>query len=239
MVWLRSLGPGQWITAVGQWVTPTVSQPSEPQGTEGGWNSSSWVGIDGFGSNDVLQAGVQQRFINGQATYVAWYEWYVPPPPPPCPDPTGCDINGYPLSWVNPTNGKYQYIYQANIVNFLVSPGQTVTASIQYTNNKTTGYISFGNVTTGKNYSIAVNPPPGATFSGNCVEWIMEAPDGGEPKSALPKFTPVNFTNALSCTGASVVGNPQSGETFNIETGTKLLTSVTLGSETVTIDFVG
>jgi len=88
---------GQWVTAVGQWVIPTVSQPSEPQGTEGGWNSSSWVGIDGYGSNDVLQAGVEQRFnADGQASYIAWVEWWVQPPPPPCPDPTGCDNNGYP-----------------------------------------------------------------------------------------------------------------------------------------------
>jgi len=145
---------------------------------------------------------------------------------------------GYPLSWVNKTNGKYQYIYQANIMNFPVGPGQTVMASIQYTNNKTAGYITFGNVTTGQNFSIPLNPPPGATFSGNCIEWIMEAPDGGEPKSALPKFTPVNFSNALGCS-ENVVGNPQNGQIFNIQTGSKLLTSVNLGSNTVTIDFIG
>jgi hypothetical protein len=230
--------PGAWLLAAGRWVIPTVSKPSEPQGSEGGWNSSSWVGIDGFNSNDVLQAGIQQRVAaNGQATYVAWYEWFVPAPPGPCPDPTGCDSNGYPLSWVG-SSGQYRYIYQANITNFPVSPGQTVTASIQYINNKTAGYISFGNVTTGQNFTITLVPPPGANFSGNCIEWIMEAPDGGENISALPKFTPVNFTNALGCT-SNVVGDPKNGQIFNIQTGTKILTSVVLASDAVTIDFIG
>src|SRR5262249_38055131 len=71
---------GNWVTAIGTWVVPTVSKPSEGQGLEGGWNSSSWVGIDGAnGSNDVLQGGVQQRVdANGNASYVAWFEWFAP-----------------------------------------------------------------------------------------------------------------------------------------------------------------
>jgi hypothetical protein len=213
-------GPGPWFTAVGAWVIPTVSKPSEPQGQEGGWNSSSWVGIDGVlpASNDVLQAGVEQRVLaNGQAQYIAWYEWFAPQQP-----------NSPP------------YIFQTNIPNFPVSPGQTVSCSIQYANNKTTGVINFGNNTTGKHFSITLVPPPGASFSGKCVEWIMEAPDGGEPISALPKFTPVTFTSAVGCTqNAQTVANPQNGDFFNIKNGNQTLTSVTLGNDTVTIDFIG
>lgn len=38
------------------------------------------VGIDGkYGSNDVLQAGIQQQVTsNGDPSYVAWYEWFAP-----------------------------------------------------------------------------------------------------------------------------------------------------------------
>src|SRR5215470_12809322 len=70
---------GSWVTAVGTWAVPTVSKPPEGQGKEGGWNSSSWVGIDGaYGSNDVLQAGVEQRVDgSGNASYVAWFEWFT------------------------------------------------------------------------------------------------------------------------------------------------------------------
>jgi hypothetical protein len=211
-------GAGNWLTAIGTWVIPTVSKPSEPQGQEGGWNSSSWVGIDGFNSNDVLQAGIQQRVAaNGQAQYIAWYEWFAPQQPTSPP-----------------------YIFQTNIPNFPVSPGQTVTCSIQYTNNKTKGMISFGNSTTGQHFTITLAPPPGAAFKGNCVEWIMEAPDGGEPRAALPRFTPVKFTGAVGCTAdGKTVANPQTGDFINILDGAKTLTSVALGNDTVTIDFIG
>jgi hypothetical protein len=30
------------------WNVPTVSQPPEAQGQRGGWDSSSWAGIDGL-----------------------------------------------------------------------------------------------------------------------------------------------------------------------------------------------
>ena len=211
-------GAGNWITAVGNWVIPTVSKPSEPQGAEGGWNSSSWVGIDGFNSNDVLQAGIQQRVTaNGQAQYIAWYEWFAPQQPTSPP-----------------------YIFQTNIPNFPVNPGQTVTCSIQYGNNKTTGVINFGNNTTGQHFSITLAPPPGASFTGNCVEWIMEAPDGGEPHAALPKFTPVTFSNAAGCTqSAQTVANPQNGDFININNGSQTLTKVALGNDTVQVNFTG
>ena len=53
-------GPsGSFTSAVGTWVIPTVGAPSEPLGYDGRWDSSSWVGIDGWQTtNDVLQAGM-------------------------------------------------------------------------------------------------------------------------------------------------------------------------------------
>ncbi|MDQ6714348.1 MAG: G1 family endopeptidase [Candidatus Dormibacteraeota bacterium] len=47
----------------------------------GGWDySSHWPGIDGNGSNDVLQAGVEvDAFCSGGTTasfYSAWIEWF-------------------------------------------------------------------------------------------------------------------------------------------------------------------
>ncbi|MEO8851489.1 MAG: G1 family glutamic endopeptidase, partial [Allobranchiibius sp.] len=57
--WAGSTISGTWAHAVGIWQVPTISRPSSAPGTNGGWDSSSWVGIDGtYGSNDVLQAGV-------------------------------------------------------------------------------------------------------------------------------------------------------------------------------------
>jgi Peptidase A4 family len=212
---------GSWTGIIGFWHIPTVTKPAESQGTEGGWNSSSWIGIDGFDigivSNDVLQAGIEQRVsASGQASYVAWFEWFAPA-----------------------QAGSPPYIFQTNISNFPVSPGQQIYCSVQYVNHDTAGYIYLANETTGKHFSITLAPPPGATFKGNSIEWIMEAPDGGEPTSALPKFTPVKFTSAIGC-GSGPIGNPQNGDTANVETTAgKVLTSVKLGNDTVEVDFIG
>ena len=493
---------GSWVTAVGTWAVPTVSKPPEGQGKEGGWNSSSWVGIDGaYGSNDVLQAGVEQRVDgNGNASYVAWFEWFAPiqktilgdtspltpalaslngnmyigwkgdgndnlnvmvsndngntfhnkfisgETSPQAPalcahngrlylawkgdgndqlnvaqvnldrlgNPTGfsnkvilgdtsplspslASVGGnlY-LSWrgdgndqlnvmvstnngatfggkfisgetstegpvlgtfngnlmiawkgdgndnlnvarvnINPSptglsnkvtlgdtspkspalgelNGKLYiswkgdgndflnvmfstdgmnfgnksiggetspeapslvnhngdlyigwkgdgndnlnvatvtdlpapgYVYQTNITNFPVRPGDTVNCSVQYVSS-VAGQINFANQTTGQHFSITLAPPPGASFSGNSAEWIMEAPDGGEPTSSLPRFTPVNFTSAFSCAaGGKTVGNPLSGDTWTLVNFSanppKTLTAETLGNDAVTVTFAG
>ena len=215
-------GGGTWTGIIGYWIIPTVSKPSEPQGLEGGWNSSSWLGIDGFDigivSNDVLQAGIEQKVsASGQASYVAWFEWFAPQ-----------------------QAGSPGYIFQTNINNFPVSPGQQVYCSVQYVNSNTAGSIYFANEATGQHFSITLAPPPGATFKGNSIEWIMEAPDGGEPESSLPKFTPVTFTSAIGCNASGGTGNPQTGDTANVENSSgKVLTSVTTGSDTVTINFIG
>jgi Peptidase A4 family len=211
---------GTWTSAVGYWVIPAVAKPAEPQGTEGGWNSSSWVGIDGtFGSDDVLQAGIEQKVdANGNPSYVAWYEWYAPPQP-----------------------NSPAYVWQTNIPNFSVSPGQTVYCSVQYVSNKTAGYVVFGNEATGQHFAITLAPPPNATFSGNTAEWIMEAPDGGIPTASLPAFTPVTFTSAVCCGPNNTSGNPAAadGNVFNIVGFGTALTSVTTGQSTVTIDYAG
>ncbi len=215
--WAGAVVRGTWTGAVGYWAIPAVGASPEPQGTEGGWNSSSWVGIDGtFGSNDVLQAGIEQRVDgNGNPSYVAWYEWYAPS-----------------------QSGSPAYIYQVNIPNFLVSPGQTVFCSVQYVGT-TAGQVSFANETTGQYFSITLAPPPGATFSGNAAEWIMEAPDGGLPKSSLPIFTPVVFTTALCYGPNNTKGDPSGGDIFNITGFGTTLTSVTLGQTAATIDYAG
>ena len=37
--WAGASIEGTWTSVTGHWVIPTVSQPGEPQGSEGGWNS--------------------------------------------------------------------------------------------------------------------------------------------------------------------------------------------------------
>ncbi|WP_170133294.1 G1 family glutamic endopeptidase, partial [Arthrobacter livingstonensis] len=214
--WAGGVVAGTWTGAIGYWHIPTVIAPAEPQGSEGGWNSSSWVGLDGtYGSNDVLQAGVQQRVDSGDnASYVAWYEWFAPQ---------------------QPTSPGY--IFQTNIPNFSVSPGDTVYCSVQY--GAGSAQVSFGNEANGEHFSITLAPPPGATFNGNCAEWIMEAPDGGETTASLPSFTPVAFTSAVCCGPNKSSSNPLNGDTWNIVAFGTTLTSVALATDAVTISYAG
>ncbi len=215
--WAGCRIPGTWSHAVGIWKVPTVSIPSTPPGTDGGWDSSSWVGLDGtFGSNDVLQAGVQQSVAaNGATTYVAWYEWYAPA-----------------------TSGSPGYIKQTNIDNMPIEPGDEVFAGIHYQGRQ--GLVMFGNVTRGRYFSIVLDPPPGASFSGNSAEWIVEAFNSGEPGTSLPRFTPVEFSAAIASSdvAGSPSGLPVNGDTTNVVAFGRNLTSVELSVASVEIDYL-
>jgi hypothetical protein len=205
-----------WVLAMGFWTIPTVSEPDEPPGKDGDWESSSWVGIDGYFTNDVLQAGIEQVVDDdGDTKYVAWYEWYAPE-----------------------QGDSPDYIYQTNIDNFIVAPGEQVFCSVQYTNNLTQGTILLVNQSTGRYFSIALDPPPGAAFAGNSIEWIMEAPDSGEPDTSLPEFTPVIFNPAFGFDINGKNGNPQNGFTVDIARNGMVLTLAAIGNDSVRIDYL-
>ena len=59
---------GTYTSATGCWTVPTV--------TGGGGNgySSSWVGIDGFDNQDLIQTGTEQDWWAGVTYYQAWWE---------------------------------------------------------------------------------------------------------------------------------------------------------------------
>jgi hypothetical protein len=213
--WSGSTVPGTWAHAVGTWRVPSVNIPSTPPGTDGGWDSSSWVGIDGtYGSNDVLQAGVQQSVAgDGSTTYVAWYEWFAPK-----------------------VDGSPGYIFQTNIDNMPVAPGDEVFVGVHYRDGQ--GFVMFGNVDRGRYFSIQLAAPPGATFNGDSVEWIVEAPNTGEPGTSLPRFSRVVFTAMGSDAGGTVAADPNNGDSTNIVAFGRALTSVTLATDGVTVDYL-
>ena len=101
------------------------------------------------------------------------------------------------------------------------------------------GKVTFGNLTTSRAFSLVLLPPPGASFLGESAEWIMEAPDFGEPISSLPKFGETTFTQAKCSGPVDVTGDPVQGDVRNIRGFGKTLTSVTVAPNTVTIDFIG
>ncbi|MEV0666438.1 G1 family glutamic endopeptidase [Actinomadura luteofluorescens] len=212
--WAGCTIEGTWASAMGMWKVPTVSIPSTPPGTDQGWDSSSWVGIGGaYGSIDVLQAGVRQDVdADGSATYTPWYEWFA-----------------------HEVDGSPPYIHQTNIENMPIEPGDEMYASLAFQNGQ--GFVVFGNATRGHYINIQLAPPPGPSFDPNSVEWIVEAPGTGEPGTSLPRFTPVDFSMAGGSDTTGTAGSPDSGDTVNIDAFGRLLTSVTLETNALTVDY--
>jgi hypothetical protein len=58
-------------SASGQWTVPTVTPPAKKREHR---FSSTWVGIDGYSNSDLIQAGTEQDWSGGIATYYAWWE---------------------------------------------------------------------------------------------------------------------------------------------------------------------
>jgi hypothetical protein len=221
-------GGGPWRRVEAMWWIPTVSMPPEGAGNMGDWESSSWVGIDGYSTNDVLQAGVYQNVnASGNAYYLAWFEWFAPNQP------------GSP-SYINPV-----------VIPFYVGiwPGGPIACLVSYLSIPTLppiltniGNILFLQLTTGQAFQVILIPPPGADASGDSVEWIMEAPGGGEPVTSLPSFTPIAFAGPLygNANGNSFPSSAVA-DTLNIYNPNNgmILTSTFVAGLWVFIGFVG
>jgi hypothetical protein len=111
------------------------------------WYSSQWVGMDGFRTSDVLQAGTNADAyceLGKSTLYDVWYEWYPYP--------------------------------QVTVTNFRVTPGDWVFVEVWYTKSAPQGHMFFLDETEQLATSIGFNPPPGTTLVGNSAEWIMERP---------------------------------------------------------------
>jgi hypothetical protein len=124
--------------------------------------SSSWVGIDGWGSSDVLQAGIEAdaQCAGGTTTafYSAWYEWY-------------------------PNN-------ETQIQNFPIHPGDLIYVYVWNT-SRTKGHYYLADVTANTSTSLAFSAPSGTTLTGNSVEWIVERPGENGTLSQLANYTSV------------------------------------------------
>jgi len=106
----------KWVE--GEW---TVADPADPNGGKTSYYSSSWVGIDGWGSPDVLQAGTESSLVNGVKKVYAWWEWY--------PD-FEVAISNFPVS-------------AGDTIFCLICATSTTTASIWLTNDSTDQSVSF------------------------------------------------------------------------------------------------
>jgi hypothetical protein len=71
--------PPQPVNVVyGEWFIPNVTPiPNEPPG---GQTVGFWVGVDGYGNNQVLQAGTAATVSGTNVVNWVWTEWYPIPP---------------------------------------------------------------------------------------------------------------------------------------------------------------
>jgi hypothetical protein len=110
----------------------------------GDYHASFWVGIDGWGSNDVLQVGTELDLNCGSGTNnYGWIEWFD-------------TVNKRP---------------QIQIGSLPVGPGDLVEADVWL--EASSAYVLFFSVGA-KYVLLSLTPPPGVSLIGNCIEWIAE-----------------------------------------------------------------
>ena len=176
-------------TVYGEWVVPVAQQQA---GTcTGTWSySSQWVGIDGFTSSDVLQAGIEVDAFCGNgstmAFYGAWYEWY--------PD------------------------VETRITNLQIAPGNIIGVEV-WNSGPTQGNAYIVNYTTQQSVSLAFNAPPGTSLVGDSVEWIVERPEVNGSFAALTHYVaePFNFCHAAAGAGTYTPGLSPTGTAYAID----------------------
>jgi hypothetical protein len=155
----------------GDFVVPKVTAQS------GFWNmhySSFWVGIDGYGTPDVLQDGTQEStytiFWTQWTSYTAWTEWY-------------------PLS-------------EKDVSNFSVNPGDEIACWTWVgTSNGTkspTGNVAWfymwnkkQNTATGY---LSTKAPSGTVFNGHQAEWVLERPEVNGSLATLANYQKATMT---------------------------------------------
>jgi len=165
-------------------ITGTLTVPAVDAVAPGSWfYCAPWVGLDGDGSPDVCQAGVEiDIYIPGrngprgrgggiQAQCYAWWEWYPAP--------------------------------ETEITNLAVAPGDMISVSLAV-ESPTTAKVTLANVTTGLAVVDTMTAPPGSTVAGNCAEWIVEAPTVGGTQSAVADFGQVYIEGSATARDATV-----------------------------------
>jgi hypothetical protein len=151
-----------WTCVAAKW---TVSDPNTANYhpvDDNLWLEATWVGIDGYYSPDVLQAGTSTEIrtisLNNdlEVDVWAWWEWYPASP--------------------------------HAISNFPVSPGDVVYCLIRADDTMTGATIYFSNLSTGLGTHFHITPPSGTTLAGDSVEWIVERPGYGSHRTLLPNY---------------------------------------------------
>jgi Peptidase A4 family len=142
----------------GEFVVP-VAQPTFGACTGTTDYSSLWPGIDGNGSSDVLQAGVEaDANCSGGVTetfYSAWIEWFP--------------------------------FAETRVSSPAINPGDLVFIQV-WNVSPTVGYASFYDYSSQETNTYELTAPSGTTLQGNSVEWVVERPGVGGGLAHLTNY---------------------------------------------------
>ena len=153
-----SYGTSSFYYVVSDFVVPVAEQAFGA--CTGGWDwGSTWNGIDGWGSGDVLQAGIEfDAYCSGSTRasyYSAWYEWY----------PYG----------------------EVRIPSLPIAPGDDMFVEVWHT-SATQGYAYLLNYNTNTAVEVGFTAYPGYPLLGNSAECITERPSVGGSLATLTNY---------------------------------------------------
>jgi hypothetical protein len=165
-----SYGSSSFYFLVNDYVVPVAEQAFGA--CTGSWDyGSAWNGIDGWGSADVLQAGVEfDAYCSGSTRasyYSAWYEWY----------PYG----------------------EVRITGFPIVPGDDLFVEVWHTSS-TQGYAYLVNYNNNQSVTIGFTAYPGYPLIGNSAEWVVERPTVGGSLATLTNYLMAPFWDAYAYT---------------------------------------
>jgi Peptidase A4 family len=159
-----SYGSSSYYFIESNFVVPAVQQNV----CSGGWEyASASNGLDGFGSPDMLQAGVSfGAFCSGTiraTSYWAWYEWY-------------------PYAAVR-------------IAGFPVAPGDSIFLEVWHTSS-TQGYAYLVNSNTNQAVVVGFTAYPGYPLRGNSAEWMVQDPGALINFGSIPFWSATAYTES-------------------------------------------
>ncbi|KAJ6556838.1 peptidase A4 family-domain-containing protein [Mycena vulgaris] len=131
----------------------------------------------------------------------------------------------------------YEYYpdYAYDFTGIPISAGNTITVTVS-ASSATAGTATITNVSTGKTVSKALTST--AKLCGQNAEWIVEDFEEGSSLVPFANFGTVTFTGAVATTSAGATVGPSGAVIIDIEQSSKILTSVSTTSNSVTIAYV-
>ena len=222
---------GRWTSVYGTWSVPGIYKPGTAAGSDGLWDCSAWIGLGGYGTDELFQAGVAQSIGQNNVTeYWPWYEWLVP---------------GY-----KEVATLFPYVYMTSITNMVVQQNDVVSFGLAYRTETLligssvvkldVGQVTFGNQTTGQHCSLVLTRPTGAICDGSSAEWIMERyvlPDG--TSASMPRYNGIEFQGCLACGAPDMPpGTPGLGFSVDMVENGSVLSDEVRTSDTVVIHYV-